>query len=125
MELFTGTLLKRDSVQPFLKHKLPCQSFLRIREHMPPFFAPRFGVCQPLKNSLQITSACFAFNSPEEAISKKSLIRITSRVVVVVVEILFRIADQTGRFAQYYDGDIIREVNSKEMKCLVHVVYHQ
>ena len=45
--------------------------------------------------------------------------------VVVVVEILFRIADQTGRFAQYYDGDIIREVNSKEMKCLVHVVYHQ
>ena len=46
-------------------------------------------------------------------------------VVVVVVEILFRIADQTGRFAQYYDGDIIREVNSKEMKCLVHVVYHQ
>ena len=47
------------------------------------------------------------------------------RVVVVVVEILFRIADQTGRFAQYYDGDIIREVNSKEMKCLVHVVYHQ
>ena len=44
---------------------------------------------------------------------------------VVVVEILFRIADQTGRFAQYYDGDIIREVNSKEMKCLVHVVYHQ
>ena len=42
-----------------------------------------------------------------------------------VVEILFRIADQTGRFAQYYDGDIIREVNSKEMKCLVHVVYHQ
>ena len=47
------------------------------------------------------------------------------QVVVVVVEILFRIADQTGRFAQYYDGDIIREVNSKEMKCLVHVVYHQ
>ena len=46
-------------------------------------------------------------------------------VVVVVVEILFRIADQTGRFAQYYDGDIIREVNSKEMKCLVHAVYHQ
>ena len=45
--------------------------------------------------------------------------------LVVVVEILFRIADQTGRFAQYYDGDIIREVNSKEMKCLVHVVYHQ
>ena len=44
---------------------------------------------------------------------------------VVVVEILFRIADQTGRFAQYYDGDIIREVNGKEMKCLVHVVYHQ
>ena len=43
----------------------------------------------------------------------------------VVVEILFRIADQTGRFAQYYDGDILREVNSKEMKCLVHVVYHQ
>ena len=46
-------------------------------------------------------------------------------LVVVVVEFLFRIADQTGRFAQYYDGDIIREVNSKEMKCLVHVVYHQ
>ena len=47
------------------------------------------------------------------------------RFVVVVVEILFRIADLTGRFAQYYDGDIIREVNSKEMTCLVHVVYHQ
>ena len=50
---------------------------------------------------------------------------LATAVVVVVVEILFRIADQTGRFAQYYDGDIIREVNSKEMKCLVHVVYHQ
>ena len=50
---------------------------------------------------------------------------IGERVVVVVVGILFRIADQTGRFAQYYDGDIIREVDSKEMKCLVHVVYHQ
>ena len=54
-----------------------------------------------------------------------TLFRVCCVVVVVVVEILFRIADQTGRFAQYYDGDIIREVNSKEMKCLVHVVYHQ
>ena len=53
------------------------------------------------------------------------LTTMTDAGVVVVVEILFRIVDQTGRFAQYYDGDIIREVNSKEMKCLVHVVYHQ
>ena len=53
------------------------------------------------------------------------LIPVTYCADVVVVEIIFRIADQTGRFAQYYDGDIIREVNSKEMKCLVHVVYHQ
>ena len=43
-------------------------------------------------------------------------------MLLLLLKFYFRIADQTGRFAQYYDGDIIREVNSI-MLSTTHVMY--